>query len=546
MKSKMNVVPEFSYVQFSTDFTEASRSDGTSVRFTRSESRAIAALVASSGRLMTRNQLLDAINEPGSEKNDRNVDFLINRIRRKLGDSAKDPRFIATRYGEGYLWVGKHDPALEEQLCDAYLVIGPVRDTGALGATPEVALEVARELAAQIRPLLEPDQKLAVAADFDPKNFRPGEGPTVSVSLTFFRHAGKTECVLGARSLRTSRIHYATRFALETHTGQPDASAGKHAKRIAPLLLAKSWHAETDSASDNLPLPVAMHEAGNKPDKGKISWPENDIRLRALRSEHPDDPAIKMMYATHLHTKYITRGRDLFYQGEDTCDADEAEIETLVLEALSYAQSRPELAIVAAKLLYFVDRGYKTLALELASNALANCGSVSSSLSLVGQLKGFVGDVDGAVESLTQAKSLSTIGTHHHLYVLVMLCQVLMAADQREELAVARSELYKQSSVLAVFLEPIFSDPINPSLRAKGVTLMLSRARASAILRHVHYVSARLYEHQTHRENVLRTPINLFVRRFGRSIVPDYIKASVPRLFDAEPIASSRLNLQFK
>ena len=132
------------------------------------------------------------------------------------------------------------------------------------------------------------------------------------------------------------------------------------------------------------------------------------------------------------------------------------------------------------------------------------------------------------------------------MYVLVMLCQVLMAAGRREDLAVARSELYKQSTVLAVFLEPIFSDPINPSLRAKGVTMMMSRTRAVAILRHLFYISARLYEQQTHRENALRTPVNLFVRRFGPDIVPDEIKASVPGLIDAAPTPPRRQRLKFK
>ena len=274
----MNAAPEHSNVQFSLGFTEVNRADGSSVSFTRSESRAIAALAASPGRLMSRNQLLDAISEPGSEKNDRNVDFLINRIRRKLGDSAKDPRFIATRYGEGYVWVAQQDLVVEDQLGDAYLIIGPVRGLGALGDTPEVSIEVANELAAQIKLILEPDQKLLVASEFDPESFKPGEGPAVSVDLTFFRNSGKIECVLSARSLRSFRIHYATRFTLEMTSGQPGAGAAKYAKSIAPLLLAKSWHADMDSASDQLPLPVAMHEAGNKPEKGEISWPKNDIR----------------------------------------------------------------------------------------------------------------------------------------------------------------------------------------------------------------------------------------------------------------------------
>ena len=111
---------------FSVDFFSATRDDGATVSFTRSEARAISAMAAKRGRVVSRNQILDAVSEPGSEKNDRNVDFLINRIRRKLGDSATDPRFIATRYGEGYIWLEKPN-AGSPPYDGAYISIGPIR-----------------------------------------------------------------------------------------------------------------------------------------------------------------------------------------------------------------------------------------------------------------------------------------------------------------------------------------------------------------------------------------------------------------------------------
>jgi SulP family sulfate permease len=36
---------------------------------------------------------------------DRSIDYLVNRVRRKLGDSARRPHYIETRYGEGYVWI---------------------------------------------------------------------------------------------------------------------------------------------------------------------------------------------------------------------------------------------------------------------------------------------------------------------------------------------------------------------------------------------------------------------------------------------------------
>ena len=52
-------------------------------------------------------ELLDAIAGSGSVGTDRSIDFLINRLRAKLGDSARSPTMIATQYGEGYIWIAR-------------------------------------------------------------------------------------------------------------------------------------------------------------------------------------------------------------------------------------------------------------------------------------------------------------------------------------------------------------------------------------------------------------------------------------------------------
>ena len=514
---------------FSADYVSATKDDGTTVSFTRSEARAISAMAAKHGRVVSRNQILDAVSEPGSEKNDRNVDFLINRIRRKLGDSATDPRFIATRYGEGYVWLEKPNagsPAYD----GAYIVIGPIRGLELLNGPGDFGRRLADRLSQGLRNHLGDDQRIAIDPDFSTDNLTGNNDPIASIELTFFRERDVAECVVSAKSTQTKQICFVRRFPLYDREGVAIADA-----QIAPLpsiLLAKVWGSEAASAIDHLPLPVAMHEAASGLDRTEVSWFENDAQLRTLREEHPDDPALKFMYATHLHTKYVTLGRELFRKGEDNCRADEAEIEKLVLETLDYVQTRPEYAIMAAKLLFFVDRGYKNLALELAGNGLRSSTAIASSLTIVGQLRGFTGDTELAIDNLRQAQRLSEKGSHFYIYVLVLLCQVLMAAGRRQELADVRQELYSVSTIGAVFFEPLFSDPEKPSIRAKTVTLLLSRPKASAILKHLYYVSARLFMLEEHRENSLRTPINLFVRRFGRDVVPDEIKQSVPRLFN--------------
>lgn len=58
---------------------------------------------------------------------------MVNRLRRKLGDDARAPRYIATRYGEGYVWVGAA-PVTADDVAGADIILGPVKGTQLLGA----------------------------------------------------------------------------------------------------------------------------------------------------------------------------------------------------------------------------------------------------------------------------------------------------------------------------------------------------------------------------------------------------------------------------
>ena len=103
----MNDQVNIRVIRFSEDFTSAEEPGGEEIQFTKFEAKTLQFFSQNAGRLVTRAQLLDSVSNEGSDKNDRNIDFLVNRLRKKLKDSAQEPRFIATRYGEGYIWVGQ-------------------------------------------------------------------------------------------------------------------------------------------------------------------------------------------------------------------------------------------------------------------------------------------------------------------------------------------------------------------------------------------------------------------------------------------------------
>jgi two-component system response regulator CpxR len=63
------------------------------------------ALARAAGRVLTRDQLLDAVAGRDYEVFDRSIDVHISYLRRKLGDDPKEPRFIKTVRAAGYMFL---------------------------------------------------------------------------------------------------------------------------------------------------------------------------------------------------------------------------------------------------------------------------------------------------------------------------------------------------------------------------------------------------------------------------------------------------------
>ena len=76
---------------------------GSPVELTALEFRLLAALAEAEGRVLSREQLLDALyGQAEALVLDRAVDALVKRLRQKLGDDPDSPRYIATIRGVGY------------------------------------------------------------------------------------------------------------------------------------------------------------------------------------------------------------------------------------------------------------------------------------------------------------------------------------------------------------------------------------------------------------------------------------------------------------
>jgi DNA-binding response OmpR family regulator len=65
----------------------------------------LASLARARGRVKSREQLLEEIRDRNYEVFDRSIDVHISALRKKLGDDAKEPRFIKTVRAAGYMFI---------------------------------------------------------------------------------------------------------------------------------------------------------------------------------------------------------------------------------------------------------------------------------------------------------------------------------------------------------------------------------------------------------------------------------------------------------
>lgn len=83
--------------------------DGRLLALTNAELEVLALLMRNRGRVLSRDRILDQTRGLDWDAFDRSIDVTVSRLRHKLGDDPKAPRFIRTIWGRGYTFVGGDD-----------------------------------------------------------------------------------------------------------------------------------------------------------------------------------------------------------------------------------------------------------------------------------------------------------------------------------------------------------------------------------------------------------------------------------------------------
>jgi len=81
--------------------------DGKDIGLTTNEFNALAVLARKPGKTFNRDDLMQELRGLDSESFNRSIDITMSRIRQKLGDDPKHPRYIKTVWGTGYVFIGQ-------------------------------------------------------------------------------------------------------------------------------------------------------------------------------------------------------------------------------------------------------------------------------------------------------------------------------------------------------------------------------------------------------------------------------------------------------
>ena len=102
---------------------------GQEVALTRAEFSLLLALARQPGRVLSRDELTRVVAGRGAEPDDRSVDVLMSRLRRKIEPDPKTPRIIVTVPGEGYKLTAKPQTAVAPATAAPSFTVAAIPET---------------------------------------------------------------------------------------------------------------------------------------------------------------------------------------------------------------------------------------------------------------------------------------------------------------------------------------------------------------------------------------------------------------------------------
>jgi tetratricopeptide (TPR) repeat protein len=521
-------------IEFDGSFLFAERGKDEQLKFTRHERALLQLFTGNANKLLRREQILDAISHTGSDISDRNVDFLVNRLRTKLGDSARTPRFIATQYGEGYVWIAKPDAGATE----AFLVIGPCYGLGD-AATAALVEPVLSLLLRALDTATGSKHHIILKSDWR-HGVNPADAVSYGVEASLHADGDRLHAAFVLRTAKSGAVlkGFRSSFARDGLSGPVEALAAEVRDAIWADL---AMPAAPVAAPSDTPLELRLHDAARMLTRTPESWQESTARLEAAQAGAQNDPSLAIMRGLALYARLLQR-TDSDRSTSEEWRETEADIESLVLGCLPEIQDNPLLVLGAAKLLFFIQRGHFELAERLADEAFEKSTAFAAAFSTRAQMKMCKGEFAEALSLYDKALELSEPASEFRIYLMILKLSMFMAASDRASIDAICAELYAIDPMLRMKLGLHVADAgaatLAPELEA--MLAMLDEEQARRVITYLYNVVGRHFHIREHRENVMRGLLKHMHRRFGPGIVPDEVAAGLGKQVSLPPATPAR------
>lgn len=496
------------------------------VQFTRQEQAVLARLAGNPGRLISRERLLDVLDPDCDGLGERSVDFIVNRLRRKLRDSAKKPRFIATRYGEGYVWLVAGRPvAPESPVLRVDSIYGLARLEHA-----DIGIAAMRCLMNKVGELLQ--WRCAFPADLCMAPGTPMDAcdARFRVEVSVLDDATHLHVSLG---ISQGNIRQVVR-SLTRHVLLSEAQ-----ERMADLaqdLISALWsrlllEQPNEEAPTQLPLHLRAHEAGLLLTRSAKYWLDMEDQIVRAKQECPDDPRLGILWAANRYARVLHRCGSSEATTTDLLSEYESCIEAEVLGALEALDGSPAYQLAGAMLLLTLPRQHDALAEALIERAFWNGASFASVLSVRARLCMCRGDLASSISHLDRALEMAAPTSEFHVYLLVLKLKALIAQGDRESACSVTQALFtvKPGTALEIGLQSSdpaaeLGEPLRQMLRSVGLE------RVRGLLRYYYYLVVRPMQSREHRMRLMLGPVVHAQRLFGAAVIAAEIAADLPEL----------------
>ena len=506
------------------------RRDGETIQFTKNERALLLAFTRNPRRIMRRSRLLDEIASSESGSSDRNIDFLVNRLRIKLGDNAKSPMYIATQYGEGYVWIASAPPAdsiaaaSSAAPVNAFLAILP-----ALGPLEHRFSRQASSLIGQLRDMIA-DGIGAGRKVFIAENGPPAATDRLHYLLQVNLHAdsGRLNCAATLREMPSKRIVKAFGLPLDIADA---TSFTSEAARVSNGVIGALRQALADTSTGlgtpiDAPPETRLQNATSLLSVSNAKWLASGEQLRVEREQNPSNADTALQWCLHLFARLVMTNP---FNGASREERDriESEIEATVLECLPAIEANPVLNLAAAKLLYFINRGHLELAEDLAERAFARTLDFAAALPILGQLRGTRGNFRDAVVFFDRGITMPDPPAGFVLHMRVLKCIALLAAGDRAALdaAAAVTDLGSDCPPEIALMIRLMIAPANRKLPAALAQALAAFGPSGAVgvIEYVYFTGARQLTSEQARANLMRGLIAHVTGLYGAELVPAFV-----------------------